>query len=81
MMEKAISSASVSGNDCCARCQYYEAHTSCCRCIDSPLEGRVVDPSGYCLEYIGLGRACKLDYVKNYYEDQAFCVRQKHSSD
>ena len=54
MMEQALLSASVSGLDCCARCQYYEPNTSCCRCIDSPLEGRVVDPSGYCLEYVGI---------------------------
>lgn len=54
MMEQAVLSASVSGRDCCARCQYYEPHTSCCRCLDSPLEGRIVDPSGYCLEYVAL---------------------------
>jgi len=54
MMEQAILSASASGKDCCARCQYYEQNTSCCRCFDSPLEGRVVDPSGYCLEYVAL---------------------------
>jgi hypothetical protein len=54
MMEQALLSASASGSDCCAVCQYYEQNTSCCRCIDSPLEGRVVDPSGYCLEYVAL---------------------------
>lgn len=54
MMEQALLSASASGLDCCARCQYYEQNTSCCRCMDSPLEGRIVDPSGYCLEYITL---------------------------
>ncbi len=54
MMEEAILSASASGLDCCARCQYYEPNTSCCRCLDSPLEGRIVDPSGYCLEYVAL---------------------------
>jgi hypothetical protein len=54
IMESAILSASTSGLDCCAKCQYFEQNTSCCRCIDSPLEGRIVDPSGYCLEYIGI---------------------------
>lgn len=53
-MEQAILSASTSGSDCCAVCQYYQQNTSCCRFIDSPLFGRVVDPSGYCLEYVGL---------------------------
>lgn len=54
MMEQALLSASTSRKDCCAVCQYFEQNTSCCRCIDSPLEGRVVDPSGYCLEYVGI---------------------------
>lgn len=54
MIQQAILSASASGSDCCAVCQCYEQNTSCCRCIDSPLFGRVVDPSGYCLEYVGI---------------------------
>lgn len=49
---EAILSASVSGKGCCAICQYYEQNTSYCQCIDSPLFERIVDPSGYCLEYV-----------------------------
>ena len=54
MMNEAKMSALASSKGCCVVCQYYEQNTSCCRCIDSPLEGRVVDPSGYCLEYVTL---------------------------
>lgn len=54
MINEAKMSASASGKDCCAVCQYYEQKTSYCRCVDSPLEGRVVDPSGYCVEYVAL---------------------------
>lgn len=54
MMNEAKMSALASSKGCCVVCQYYEQNTSCCGCIDSPLEGRVVDPSGYCLEYVTL---------------------------
>lgn len=51
-MAGAILSAARSGKDCCAVCQYYEQNASSCGCIDSPLEGRIVEESGYCLEYV-----------------------------
>jgi Cft2 family RNA processing exonuclease len=49
--EKALKSASESGVDCCAKCQSFDKRSNCCRCVDSALMGRVIDPSGYCLEY------------------------------
>ncbi len=47
----ATDEAIASGEDCCAVCQHFGQKTSLCPCESSPLSGRRVDPSGYCLEY------------------------------
>lgn len=47
----ATDEAIASGEDCCAVCQHFGQKTSLCQCESSPLSGRRVDPSGYCLEY------------------------------
>ena len=49
--DMAIEAALASGEDCCAKCQEFSPNKSQCNSSDSPLSGRIVDPSGYCLEY------------------------------
>ncbi|MGB7443329.1 MAG: MBL fold metallo-hydrolase [Coleofasciculaceae cyanobacterium] len=47
----AIDEALRSGEDCCARCVNFQQRS--CQCEDSPMHRLVVDPSGYCPEFLG----------------------------
>ncbi|NET08148.1 MAG: MBL fold metallo-hydrolase, partial [Symploca sp. SIO2B6] len=44
-----IDEAKKRGENCCARCVYFQGR--CCQCEDSPMCSLQVDPSGYCPEF------------------------------
>ncbi len=50
-VEKTHQESAISEQECCFKCQYFDRSSGCCCCSDSPLAERIVDPSGYCLEY------------------------------
>lgn len=52
VMQKVYEEAAALEQECCFKCQYFDKNTSSCQCEDSPLADRIVDPTGYCLEYI-----------------------------
>lgn len=51
-MEKSYKSAATSGQECCFNCQFLDKNSGYCQCENSPLAERIVDPTGYCLEFI-----------------------------
>ncbi len=51
-MEKEYLDAAVSEQECCFKCQFFDRSSGCCSCSDSPYAVRMVDPGGYCLEYV-----------------------------
>ena len=51
--QKAIEDALISGENCCAVCQFFKSGS--CQCEDSPLFELQVDPAGKCTEFSYLG--------------------------
>lgn len=51
MIEKIKKSATASEQSCCNKCQFLDKDIGYCQCENSPLAERIVDPTGYCLEF------------------------------